>query len=132
MHKLEVVQSLVYQTLEAPTVGPAPCRKMVEGTPLLQLSSSTTVGSSKGRRSGLVGGVREAVQTHHLGRITHGVWGLSEGAELLPVGINSRDVKPREGRWPSESPVPGTRPWRGQFWSMGELAAQEGDFGASS
>lgn len=39
--------------LEAPTVGPALCRKTVEGTPLLQLSSSTTVGSSKGRAQAL-------------------------------------------------------------------------------
>lgn len=53
-----------------------------------------------------------------------GVWGLCEGAEFLLAGVNCRDIKPREGQRPSESPRPGPQTPCGGFWGVAVLASQ--------
>lgn len=43
-------------------------------------------------------------QAHQFHGMMPGVWGLSEGAEFLLVGMDSRDIKPKGGIQSSEGP----------------------------
>lgn len=70
------------------------------------------------------GRVSGADQTHQLHRVKLGGWDPRKSAQLLPVGINSRHIEPGGGQRLSESPVPGTQPWHGQFWGVEKMALE--------